>query len=47
VKGLGGALVRRASLAVEDAEQEGRSGSASARAIAALPRLLGMPLGRR
>jgi glycine/D-amino acid oxidase-like deaminating enzyme len=47
VKGLGGALVRLASLAVEDAEQEGRSGSASARAIAALPRLLGMPLGRR
>jgi glycine/D-amino acid oxidase-like deaminating enzyme len=47
LKGLGGAAVRRATLAVEDAEQEGREGPALARAVAALPRLLGIPLGRR
>ena len=47
LKGLGGALVRRAALAVEDAEERGGRGSAPARAVAALPSLLGMPLGRR
>ncbi|MGE5690964.1 MAG: NAD(P)/FAD-dependent oxidoreductase [Pseudomonadota bacterium] len=47
LKGIGGAIVRRATLAVEDAEQEGRRGSAPARAVAAVPRLLGLPLGRR
>jgi glycine/D-amino acid oxidase-like deaminating enzyme len=47
LKGLGGALVRRAALAVEDAEERGDRGPAPARAVAALPRLLGMPLGRR
>jgi glycine/D-amino acid oxidase-like deaminating enzyme len=47
LKGLGGALVRRAALAVEDAEERGARGSAPARAVAALPSLLGMPLGRR
>ena len=47
LKGLGGALVRRAALAVEDAEEQGGRGPLPARAVAALPRLLGMPLGRR
>ena len=47
LKGLGGALVRRAALAVEDAEERGARGSPPARAVAALPSLLGMPLGRR
>jgi glycine/D-amino acid oxidase-like deaminating enzyme len=47
LKGLGGALVRRATLAVEEAEERGAPGSAAARAVAALPSLLGMPLGRR
>ncbi len=47
LKGLGGALVRRAALAVEDAEERGGRGSAPTRAVAALPSLLGMPLGRR
>ncbi|HSL63800.1 MAG TPA: FAD-binding oxidoreductase [Gaiellaceae bacterium] len=47
VKWLGGAIVRRATLAVEDAEQAGRRPPPAARAVAALPRLLGLPLGRR
>jgi glycine/D-amino acid oxidase-like deaminating enzyme len=47
LKGIGGALVRRAALAVEDAEERGARGTAPARAVAALPSLLGMPLGRR
>jgi glycine/D-amino acid oxidase-like deaminating enzyme len=47
VKWLGGAAVRRATLAVEDAEQAGRRPSSAARAVAAVPRLLGLPLGRR
>ena len=47
LKGLGGALVRRAALAVEEAEERGGRGSIPARAVAALPSLLGMPLGRR
>ena len=47
LKGLGGALVRRAALAVEESEERGARGWAPARAVAALPSLLGMPLGRR
>jgi glycine/D-amino acid oxidase-like deaminating enzyme len=47
LKGLGGAVVRRAALAVEDAEQAGARPSVTARAVAAVPRLLGLPLGRR
>ncbi|HSC90380.1 MAG TPA: FAD-binding oxidoreductase [Gaiellaceae bacterium] len=46
-KGAGGAVVRRALLAVEDAEQAGRRPRAADRAVAGLPRLLGVPLGRR
>ena len=47
LKALGGTLVRRAALAVEDAEERGDRGSPPARAVAALPSLLGMSLGRR
>ena len=46
-KSLGGRAIRAAALAVEDAEQAGRRASAPVRAVAELPRLLGLPLGRR
>ena len=43
----GGGLVRRAIMACEAAEEEGRRPSLTARAGAALPKLLGMELGTR
>jgi glycine/D-amino acid oxidase-like deaminating enzyme len=43
----GGALVRRAILACERAEERGSRPSAAARAVAAVPRLLGLELGTR
>jgi hypothetical protein len=47
LKRLGTAPVRAATIAVEDAEQNGHKSSAALRGIAALPRVLGIPLGRR
>jgi glycine/D-amino acid oxidase-like deaminating enzyme len=44
---IGGGLVRWAIMACETAEEEGRRPPAAARAVAALPRLLGMELGTR
>jgi len=47
VRHLGGALVRRAILAVEAADERGRRPPAVARGIAALPRMLGLRIGTR
>jgi glycine/D-amino acid oxidase-like deaminating enzyme len=47
LKRLGTAPIRAATIAVEDAEQNGHRSSAALRAVAALPRVLGIPLGRR
>src|SRR5205085_10294152 len=47
IKGLGGAVVRAATLAVEDAAEQGRKARLPARAAAALPRLVGMRIGQR
>ncbi|MDQ3866798.1 MAG: FAD-dependent oxidoreductase, partial [Actinomycetota bacterium] len=47
VKRLGGGLIRTATLAVEEAEERGRRASLAARSVAALPRVLRMPLGTR
>jgi glycine/D-amino acid oxidase-like deaminating enzyme len=44
---VGGALVRRALLAVEEAEERGRRPSPVARAVVALPRVLGLRLAER
>jgi glycine/D-amino acid oxidase-like deaminating enzyme len=44
---LGGALVRGAILACEEAEQEGRRAALPVRAAATLPRLVGFELGTR
>jgi glycine/D-amino acid oxidase-like deaminating enzyme len=44
---VGGAAIRRAALACEDADEAGRSAPALAEAVAAVPRLLGIPLGTR
>ena len=44
---LGGGLVRAAILACEHAEEEGRPAPRTARAAAALPRLIGMEIGTR
>ena len=46
-KRLGGGLVRSAILAVEYAEEDGRSAPLAARAVAQLPRLLRMQIGTR
>jgi len=43
----GGALVRRAVLAVEEADEDGRRAPLPARAVAALPRVLGLRIGTR
>jgi glycine/D-amino acid oxidase-like deaminating enzyme len=43
----GGALVRRAVLAVEEADEDGRRPPLPARAVAALPRVLGLRIGTR
>jgi glycine/D-amino acid oxidase-like deaminating enzyme len=47
VRHLGGALVRRAILSVETADELGRRPSLLARGIAALPRVLGLRIGTR
>jgi glycine/D-amino acid oxidase-like deaminating enzyme len=47
LKRLGGGLVRAAALAVEEAEDAGRRPPPGARALASLPRLLGLRLGLR
>ena len=47
LKGLGGALVRGAALRVEEAEEAGRKAAPPLRAVAALPRLLGLRIGTR
>jgi glycine/D-amino acid oxidase-like deaminating enzyme len=47
LKGLGGAVIRGASLRVEEAEEAGRRPAAPLRAVAALPRLLGLRVGVR
>lgn len=44
---LGGAAIRAAILSLEEAEEHGRRGSPVARAVANVPRMLGMHLGRR
>ncbi len=44
---LGGATIRRAILACEEADEAGREAPSVARAVAAVPRLLGMRLGMR
>jgi glycine/D-amino acid oxidase-like deaminating enzyme len=47
LKGWGGALVRGASLRVEEAEEAGRSAPVPLRAVASLPRVLGLRVGTR
>jgi glycine/D-amino acid oxidase-like deaminating enzyme len=47
IKRLGGGLVRAAGLRVEEAEQAGRRAAAPLRAVAALPRVLGLRVGTR
>jgi glycine/D-amino acid oxidase-like deaminating enzyme len=47
VKRLGGGLVRAAALRLEEAEEDGRRASLPVRAVAALPRLLGLRVGTR
>jgi hypothetical protein len=44
---LGGGLVRAAILAREEDEEEGRAGSVPARAVSALPSLIGLQIGTR
>ena len=44
---LGGGAIRAAILACEEADEEGRRAAPLARAVAAVPRLLGMRLGQR
>jgi glycine/D-amino acid oxidase-like deaminating enzyme len=44
---LGGGAVRAAILACEEAEEEGRRGPLYARAVGAVPRLIGMQIGTR
>ena len=44
---IGGGAIRSAIMAVEAAEEQGRRPSLGARAVASLPRLLGMELGTR
>ena len=47
LKRLGGGAIRAATLAVEAAQEQHRPGPPLARALAAVPRLLRMPLGTR
>jgi glycine/D-amino acid oxidase-like deaminating enzyme len=47
LKRLGGGLVRAAGLRVEEAEQKGRRAALPLRAVATLPRLLGLRVGTR
>ena len=44
---VGGGLIRRAIMACEAAEEQGRRPRAAARAVAAVPRVLGLELGTR
>jgi glycine/D-amino acid oxidase-like deaminating enzyme len=44
---LGGSLVRRAMISVEDAQEAGRSSSSAARFVASLPARLGLRVGTR
>jgi glycine/D-amino acid oxidase-like deaminating enzyme len=44
---IGGGVIRAAILSLEEAEEHGRRGSPAAKAVAAIPRLLGMKLGTR
>ena len=45
VRRIGGGAIRAAILSLEEAEEHGRRASPAARAVAAVPRLLGMKLG--
>ena len=47
IRYVGGAAIRRAILACEEADEAGARAPVAARAVAALPRLLGMRLGTR
>jgi glycine/D-amino acid oxidase-like deaminating enzyme len=47
LKGLGGALVRGAALRVEEAEEAGRAAPLPLRAVASLPRVVGIRVGTR
>ena len=47
VRRIGGGLIRAAILSLEEAEEHGRRGSPMAKAVAGVPRLLGMKLGTR
>jgi glycine/D-amino acid oxidase-like deaminating enzyme len=47
IRYVGGAAIRHAILACEEADETGRRASFAPRAVAALPRLLGMRLGTR
>jgi glycine/D-amino acid oxidase-like deaminating enzyme len=47
LKRLGGGLVRAAIIACETAEEDGRIAPLAARAVATIPRLLGMQIGTR
>jgi hypothetical protein len=44
---IGGGMIRAAILSLEEAEEHGRRGSPVAKAVAGIPRLLGMKLGTR
>jgi glycine/D-amino acid oxidase-like deaminating enzyme len=46
-RNLGGGAIRAAVLACEEADDEGRAAPLAARAVAAVPRVLGMRLGQR
>jgi hypothetical protein len=47
LKGWGGAVIRGAALRVEEAEEAGSRAAAPLRAVAALPRVLGLRVGTR
>jgi glycine/D-amino acid oxidase-like deaminating enzyme len=47
VRRIGGGLIRAAILSLEEAEEHGRRGNPLAKAVAGIPRLLGMKLGTR
>jgi glycine/D-amino acid oxidase-like deaminating enzyme len=47
VRRIGGGMIRSAILSLEEAEEHGRRGNPVAKAVAGIPRLLGMKLGTR
>jgi hypothetical protein len=47
IRFLGGAAIRRAILSCEESDEAGQRTPRSARAVAALPRILGLRLGMR